>query len=711
MYTQCPHCDTAFRVTAPDLQRASGRVQCRGCGRDINALERLTEDPPEAARTAETQSIIESLEVLTGSHEIRIEDTGVEWRVVEDGEDEDAIGGLDDPLYPEAQHDGAGPEPAAEPEAEAATGDTASVRWYMEDVRDDRALLADVAAAAIADGPPPPHRQDPLPLSRGGNDSDVQRYDDNTPLPDDFLADPAGEAEPPLPQRRAEDRTEPRSPEADDAQVDLALGDAGDWMDLLDEVGNARTEGPTPAGVDPEATSDTVSRLRADDVEQEPDPDFPSDIDTQFDLQAIEMGIDLTGSRELADPPDDALQPETPEREPAEAAGAEAELALVTDRPEQDLATDAAPGEQIVAEAMAVPAGVGAEVPDGSGNGEWLALEDGDAAESTQLQRDEAEERRREQAFEQELASAWSIPLEEEPPPPANEGPGQEHFVPPQTEDEMTINRLIDQDLLRLAQQQNVFTSRRGHSRLEDSPQVETIILEGETVRTALEDELLAQEREVAGSPAHSSSSDIRRDSGPDEDDLILETYVKSKDRVPGGRRRTDPPGYRVIGGVVLLTLILAAQVVHAYRESLATYPAFDRTVGSVYRLFGKPVVPGWDIRDWQFESTSGSTDEQDQFLTLTSRIANNSGIPMPYPLLHVSLTDRWEEIIGSKVLEPSEYLAGTARRADRVSPGQHFTAVVRIESPSPDATGFKLNVCYREAGERVRCATEDFRD
>jgi hypothetical protein len=36
---------------------------------------------------------------------------------------------------------------------------------------------------------------------------------------------------------------------------------------------------------------------------------------------------------------------------------------------------------------------------------------------------------------------------------------------------------------------------------------------------------------------------------------------------------------------------------------------------------------------------------------------------------------------------------------------------VVRVESPSPDATGFKLNVCYREAGNRVRCATEDFKD
>jgi hypothetical protein len=83
----------------------------------------------------------------------------------------------------------------------------------------------------------------------------------------------------------------------------------------------------------------------------------------------------------------------------------------------------------------------------------------------------------------------------------------------------------------------------------------------------------------------------------------------------------------------------------------------------------------------------------------------------LPYPLLHVSLTDRWEEIIGSTVLDPADYLAGSANPSGRVPPGESFTAAVRVEAPSPDATGFKLNVCYREPGNRVRCATEDFKD
>jgi hypothetical protein len=150
---------------------------------------------------------------------------------------------------------------------------------------------------------------------------------------------------------------------------------------------------------------------------------------------------------------------------------------------------------------------------------------------------------------------------------------------------------------------------------------------------------------------------------------------------------------------------------VHAYREALATYPVFDRTVGSVYRLLGEPLNPDWNVKEWQFEATSGRTDEAGGVLMISSRLANGSSRALPYPLLHVSLTDRWEEIIGSKVLEPTDYLDSNANPAARVPPGERFTAMVKVQAPSPEATGFKLNVCYREPGNRVRCATEDFKD
>jgi predicted Zn finger-like uncharacterized protein len=746
MYTQCPRCDTAFRVTAPDLQRAAGRVPCRGCGRDFNALERLTEDPPESTRKADdTKSILASLEELTGPHEIRIEDTGVEWRVIEDDDAGDDVG-----VQPSSPDDPPDLEIVLESPSEPLSDDTGSVRWYIEDLAasaDDTALpqthglVTDVPdrdrpqtggspsqeppidmVIELSAGNSLPHPQEILPLSPSRADGDVQRYDDNTPLPDDFLDDRVDGGEPALPQRRAEDHIGPRSPEADDVQVDLALGEPDDWMELLDEVGNPRYENAPRGRAD--ALADTDVRLLTDGEELEAHPDFPSDIDTQFDLQAIEMGIDLTGNREL-ELEDASPSPFAMPREAEEKRVWAEELALVPESGEQDLDTDAifgglagaAAGE---ATADARPdAAMSGESSREPGSDEWLSSSD---APETQTYGEDAEERLREQAFERELASAYAITLDDEPVPQTNEAADSEHFVPPPTEEEMTINMLIDQDLLRLAEQQNVFTAATVHDRLGDSPHVETIIMEGEFVRTALEAELLAAKGDDTGSShpaAHSPSAATQhvtrtasaKAPARDEDDLILGTYLKSKDRLRGGQRRTDPPSYTVIGGVAMLALILTAQVVHANRESLATYAMFDRTVGSVYRLFGEPLIPDWDITDWQFESTSGSTDELDQVLTISSRITNNTARSLPYPLLHVSLTDRWEEIVGSKVLEPADYLAGTAEPLNRVPSGEHFTAVVRVEGPSPDATGFKLNVCYREAGNRVRCATEDFKD
>jgi len=48
MYTQCPECGTAFRVTAEVLRQAAGRVRCGGCRYAFNALDYLSEQKPVA---------------------------------------------------------------------------------------------------------------------------------------------------------------------------------------------------------------------------------------------------------------------------------------------------------------------------------------------------------------------------------------------------------------------------------------------------------------------------------------------------------------------------------------------------------------------------------------------------------------------------------------------------------------------------------------
>ena len=49
MYTQCPECETTFRLGANDLRRAKGKVRCGDCNAVFNALEYLAEEVTETA--------------------------------------------------------------------------------------------------------------------------------------------------------------------------------------------------------------------------------------------------------------------------------------------------------------------------------------------------------------------------------------------------------------------------------------------------------------------------------------------------------------------------------------------------------------------------------------------------------------------------------------------------------------------------------------
>ncbi|MDZ7645021.1 MAG: zinc-ribbon and DUF3426 domain-containing protein [Woeseiaceae bacterium] len=247
---------------------------------------------------------------------------------------------------------------------------------------------------------------------------------------------------------------------------------------------------------------------------------------------------------------------------------------------------------------------------------------------------------------------------------------------------EPSLDDEIDRELLEAAGESQSFESPAEAFGAESAAFAETIVMEGDTI-SGLDIEELTQ-----------TGADIPAAAAAEDD----------TEETP--RRR-----YGALAAAILLGLLLAAQLVHANRATLATWNGFDATLAPLYSALGQPVTPAWDVRGWEFQATSGATDASGERLTIQSRIANRATAPLPYPLVHVSLTDRWEDVIGSRILRPGEYLpAGTAGRGV-VQPGRDFTAVIRIAAPAPDATGFKLNVCYRAGPERLRCAVDDFRD
>jgi len=720
MFTQCPECGTAFRVTAEVLKQAAGKVRCGGCGVAFNALDYLSEqkptatpqpatdgtvpeldpepveleavDPPKSISAEQSAALLKTLDELAGS-DIRIEDTGIEWRVLETGEESAA-------------------ETLQESDDAGDPDDTGSMKWFIDDSPTpvDEQLSAEPGAMDA-----PEIFEEPAATTGGG----AMRFDDDTPLPDDFDFDsePAAEPAPAI-----ESRDDLFVMEA--AQADLALGDPEEWEDLLGEVIEPESDDDVSEIDAGDSFEDEMPSLPDDNIEEEPLPD----VDEQFATQAEAMGIDLSGihAKSSEEVPAEDQHEDSSIDDDLIAAAFEAEAAASA---QQEEATAIKPDLEIEDEAENAFLEEAEHLDDLDNLDDLDEEEDVVAAEATAADDDaedmefeleiddgdltEARDRELVVSTEEDAKLAAELGLNVEP----DDGELEKSEPPilPQTEDEMTVNMMIDQDLLAIAvedddgfastivqkqsgdvapAQQDVDLDEQLPATGADSPLVETIIMEGEYIRDADEEEQLEEARKKSGDPDLKSAA-------------AAQVEKLAKDDEPAAKA---PINFGMVAGIVALALLLGLQALHQYREALATYPAFSNSVGSIYRMVGRPVTPDWDISGWRFEATKGSTDDDDEILTIYSRVGNKSDEPLPYPLISVSLTDRFEDIIGSKVLEPGDYLAENLDTRRPVVPGNTFSAVISIEAPDAEATGFKLNVCYRQPAGQLKCAIDDFK-
>ncbi|MEM7467756.1 MAG: DUF3426 domain-containing protein [Pseudomonadota bacterium] len=69
MLTQCPQCQTIYKISAAELGAARGYVECGECGTQFYALDRIADDPSfeAAASTTQTAAVEDALEVIETS--------------------------------------------------------------------------------------------------------------------------------------------------------------------------------------------------------------------------------------------------------------------------------------------------------------------------------------------------------------------------------------------------------------------------------------------------------------------------------------------------------------------------------------------------------------------------------------------------------------------------------------------------------------------
>lgn len=158
------------------------------------------------------------------------------------------------------------------------------------------------------------------------------------------------------------------------------------------------------------------------------------------------------------------------------------------------------------------------------------------------------------------------------------------------------------------------------------------------------------------------------------------------------------------VAAAVLLALALAAQIVHRNREWLTANAPFGAVLRSAYARLGSPLTTpanlgAYQLRQW---GVTGDPDANGA-LHVRASILNTAAELQPYPLLRVTLEDRFGNRIGTREFDAAEYLGRPTVKL--LAPGERADATVNIMDPGKNAEGFEIDVCLRGADRKVVCA------
>ena len=159
------------------------------------------------------------------------------------------------------------------------------------------------------------------------------------------------------------------------------------------------------------------------------------------------------------------------------------------------------------------------------------------------------------------------------------------------------------------------------------------------------------------------------------------------------------------LSAAVVAAVGLVAQVVHHDREALSHGPLAP-LLRALYQSLGTPVGDAPDLAAFQLRQW-GVTGEAagDATLRVRASILNTTGQQQPFPLLRVTLADRFGARIGTRDFAANEYLGRPIARP--LAPGEKVDAVLDIVDPGKEAEGFEIDVCLPTEGKRIVCAND----
>jgi hypothetical protein len=173
----------------------------------------------------------------------------------------------------------------------------------------------------------------------------------------------------------------------------------------------------------------------------------------------------------------------------------------------------------------------------------------------------------------------------------------------------------------------------------------------------------------------------------------MLASYAHAElPQINASRRRL--PFAVWLAAAIVLALLLAAQVVRGNGDWLAAHIPFLGGAGQ-----GAANLASYQLRQWGVTGDPGAKGT----LRVRASIMNTAAQPQPYPLLRVTLVNRFGTRVGAREFVATEYLGKTTARM--LAPGERVDATLDILDPGKDAEGFEIDVCVRGADKKIICA------
>jgi hypothetical protein len=155
-----------------------------------------------------------------------------------------------------------------------------------------------------------------------------------------------------------------------------------------------------------------------------------------------------------------------------------------------------------------------------------------------------------------------------------------------------------------------------------------------------------------------------------------------------------------------LLILMLAGQLVHAYRSRLATLPPIGQSLQGFYASLGIDVTQRMDLTQYELLDLAFATESDPDgqgWLVIEARLRNNGPRVQPFPHIFVALKDRWQQVIAGRYFEPAEYSAASYDDYAQLTVGSVVDAQFIIVDPGPEVTAYEVQICT-QAGQDFTC-------